>query len=155
METIGLAASLITIVQLLQRTCETLKDAPDALEQVLGQANSLSALLKRLESIEQLLSPDRKQFLATQFDRSACSSTVQDLKALADKIVPAKHSGEKSGFRATIPADLALKSRVSWFLKESKARKLSERMKAMCERIANATDQILLLGFRVACLDMN
>lgn len=122
----------------------TLKDAPDVLEQVLDQANSLAALLKRLESIEPFLSDDRRLFLASLFDRAACASTVRDLKTLVDKISPAEYGAEKGGFKKNLPGELALKSRVMWFLKERNAKRLSERMKGQCEQIANATDQILL-----------
>jgi hypothetical protein len=148
MDGIGLAASIITIVQLLQKTYETIKDAPHGLEQVLAQANSLAALVKRLDSIEPFLSDDRKRFLASQFDRAACASTVQDLKTLVDKISPTEYGAEKGGFKKNIPGELALKPRVMWFLKESNAKKLSERMEAQCQQIANATDQILLSEIR-------
>jgi hypothetical protein len=145
MDGISLATSIITIVQLLQKTFETLKDAPDGLEQVLAQANSLAALVKRLDSIEPFLSDDRRRFLASQFDRAACAGTVQDLKTLVDKISPTEYGAEKSGFKKNLSGELALKPRVMWLLKESNAKKLSERMKAQCDQIANATDQILLL----------
>jgi hypothetical protein len=148
MDGISLATSIITIVQLLQKTYETLKDAPDGLEQVLAQANSLAVLVKRLDSIEPFLSDDRRRFLASQFDRAACASTVQDLKTLVDKISPTEYGAEKSGFKKNLSGELALKPRVMWLLKESNAKKLSERMKAQCEQIANATDQILLLETR-------
>ena len=52
MNAIGLAMNIVAIVQILQQTYETLKDAPAALEQVIAQANSLAALVKRLDSIE-------------------------------------------------------------------------------------------------------
>jgi hypothetical protein len=144
MDGIGLAMNIITLVQILQQTYETLKDAPTALEQVITQANSLAALLKRLDSIEPFLSDDRKQFLASQFDRAACASTVRDLRTLVDKISPREDGAKKSSFKVELPGGLALKQRVMWFLKESNAMKLSERMKAYCGQIANATDQILL-----------
>src|SRR5215471_2690953 len=82
MDGIGLAMNSITLVQILQQIYETLKDAPTALEKVIAQANSLAALIKRLDSIEPFLSEDRKQFLASQFDRAACASTVRDLRTL-------------------------------------------------------------------------
>jgi hypothetical protein len=144
MDGIGLAVSIFSIVLVLQNTYETLKDAPDALEQVLAQANSLAALIKRLDSIEPFLSDDRRRFLASQFDREACASTVQDLKTLVDKINPTKYGDEKSSFKKNLQGGLALKARVMWFLKESNAKKLSEQMKMQCEHIGNATDQILL-----------
>jgi hypothetical protein len=144
MDAISLAASIITIVQVLQKTYETLKDAPDALEQVLAQANSLAALVKRLDSIEPFLSDDRRRFLASQFDRAACARTVQDLKILVDKINSTGYGAEKGSFEKNLPGGLALKGRVMWFLKESNAKKLSEQMKMQCEHIGNATDQILL-----------
>jgi hypothetical protein len=144
MDGIGLAVNIITLVQILQQTYETLRDAPAALEQVIAQANSLAALVKRLDSIELFLSDDRRRFLASQFDRAACASTVQDLRILVDKISPHEDGAEKSSFKMNLPGGLALKQRVMWFLKESNAMKLSERMKAQCAQIANATDQILL-----------
>jgi hypothetical protein len=156
MEAVGLAASITTIVRLLQRTYETLKDAPAALEQVLAQANSLAALVTRLDSIEPFLSDDRRRFLASQFDRAACARTVDDLKTIVNKISETEDgaaknaewseekSTEKRGFKNSLPGGLALKTRVMWFLKESNAKKLSERMKTQCEQIANATHQILM-----------
>lgn len=65
-----------------------------------------------------------------------------------DKISLHEDDAEKSGFKTKLPGGLALKQRVMWFLKESNAMKLSERMKAQCAQIANATDQILLLETR-------
>jgi hypothetical protein len=154
MDGIGLSASIITVVQLLQKTYETIKDAPRGLEQVLAQANSLAALVKRLDSIEPFLSDDRKQFLASQFDRAACANTVQDLKTLVDKINPTEYGTEKNGFKKNLPGEMALKPRVMWFLKESNAKKLSERMKSQCEQIANATDQMLLSEIRPLSLPL-
>ena len=112
MDGIGLAVNIITLVQILQQTYETLKDAPAALEQVITQPNSLAALVKRLDSIEPLLSDDRRRFLTSQFDRTACASTVRDLRTLVDKISPHEDGAEKGGFKTGLPGGLALKQRV-------------------------------------------
>jgi hypothetical protein len=144
MDGIGLAVNIITVVQILQQTYETLKDANADLEQVIAQANSLAALVKRLDSIEPLLSDDRRRFLASQFDRSACVSTVRDLKTLVEKISPHKDGPEKSSFKMNLSGGLALKESVKWFLKKNSAMKLTGQMKEQCAQIANATDQILL-----------
>jgi hypothetical protein len=154
MDGIGLAMNIVTLVQILQQTYETLKDAPAALEQVIAQANSLAVLLKRLDSIEPFLSTDRKQFLASQFDHAACASTVKDLRTLVDKINPYEDGAEKSGFKMHLLGGLMLKQRVMWFLKESSVMKLSERMKVQCGQIANATDQILLSEALPLCLPL-
>ena len=61
-----------------------------------------------------------------------------------NKITPDEDTTEKGGFKMKLASGLALKQRVVWFLKESDAVKLSERMKAQCTQIAYATDQILL-----------
>ena len=136
MDAVGLALNIVEIVKILKQTYETLKDAPAALEEVIAQANSLAALVKRLDSIEPFLSDDRKHFLASQFDSAACANTVRELRILVDKISQHDDGTEKTGFK--------MKQRVLWFLKQSSAEKLSERMKAHCKQIANATDQILL-----------
>lgn len=144
MEGVGLAASIITIVQILQKAYESQKDAPESLQVILAQANSLAALIKRVDSIEPLLSDDRRRFLDSQFNRKSCESTVQDLKSLVDKINPNQHGLEKADHKKGLSGQLGLKPRIMWFLKESNARRLSERMKTQCEHIAAATDQILL-----------
>lgn len=144
MEGVGLAASIITIVQILQKAYESQKDAPESLEIILAQANSLAALIKRVDSIEPLLTEERKRFLASQFDRQSCEITVRDLKALVDKINPNQGGYEKIDHKKGLSGQLGLKPRIMWFLKESNAKRLSERMKTQCEHIANATDQILL-----------
>jgi len=143
MDGIGLAMNIVALVQILQQTYETLKDAPAALEQVITQTNSLANLVKRLDSIEPRLSDDRRQFLASQFDRAACAGTVRELRELADKIYPNDDGAKKSGLKK-LSDGLGLKGRVMWFLKESDAMKLSERMKAQSTQLANATDQIML-----------
>jgi hypothetical protein len=135
MDGIGLAVRIIAIVQILQKTYETLKDAPDALEQVLAQANSLAALVKRLDSIEPFLSDHRKWFLASQFDRAACARTVQTLRTLVDKIDPTEYGAEKYTLKKNLASGQALKAHVMWFLKESNAKKLSDQMKVQCEHI--------------------
>ncbi|KAF2685857.1 hypothetical protein K458DRAFT_387811 [Lentithecium fluviatile CBS 122367] len=85
-----------------------------------------------------------KRFLASQFYRAACASTIYDPKTLVDKISPTEYGAEKSGVKKDLSGELALKPRVMWILKESDAKKLSARVKVQCERITNATDQILL-----------
>ena len=107
---IGLAITCGEIAKALRDVYETLKDAPEALKEILIKTTALNLLLLRLQALEQQLSLDRKLFLTAYFDSSRCYETIKTLTALVDKT-----KTEKKGIQHN------LKERIKWLISKSEA----------------------------------
>lgn len=146
MDPIGLALDFIEIIKVLQQTFEKIKDAPKAFEDIVSQANKVNGVLLRLTSLGALLSEDQKRYLADQIDYKDCKQTICELSELVERIRPGakaaiEHGSSKGKVNET---PMTLKQKVYWFLKESDAKQLGQRMDTQAQRIANATDAIHL-----------
>jgi hypothetical protein len=145
MDAIGLAFDIIEIIKVLQQTFEKIKDAPKAFEDIVSQANKLNGVLLRLTSLQALLSEDRKRYLADQIDDKDCKQTIRELSELVERIRPGTKAIEYGSNKGKVDeTPMTLKQKVYWFLKESDAKQLGQRMDRQAQRIANATDTILL-----------
>jgi len=125
--------SLVTLVfqtvTILHNTLESIREAPDALSDLLSRTKSLQIMLHRLDNVRERLNPDRRQALNGMWDENRCRDTVETLHSLVLKIAFKK--GE------VFKGDGVL-SRIQWVLRKCTAEKLAERLQVHKQDIISA-----------------
>ena len=130
-DVIGLVISCGEIIKTLRDVCETMKDAPRALLDILDRTSALNLLLKRLQAHETQLNLDQQSFLRSSFDKDKCWDTIRDLKKLVHE-----SRIEAKGLH------LDLKGRFKWLLKQNNAEDLLTRLKDQEAQIGLAINLI-------------
>ncbi|KAI9697798.1 MAG: hypothetical protein M1836_004474 [Candelina mexicana] len=85
---LGLAGACVSVVQTIHKLIETLKEAPDALADLLYRTKSLSTVLNLLVPYEQQLTKEEKRLYLAAFGTKRCHSTLDSLQVVIDNLKP-------------------------------------------------------------------
>lgn len=116
-------------VQFLAGVVETLVDAPKSLTDVISETNRLQQLLEFLAGIQRELPPADQRFLDRQVNTAGCSTTVEDLWDLVEKIQPLKSDSLGSSDK------MKFTERIKWLLNKNKVEKLIVQLSEQVERL--------------------
>ncbi|KAI9717673.1 MAG: hypothetical protein M1812_004618 [Candelaria pacifica] len=85
---LGVAGACVSIVKTIHKLIETLKEAPDALADLLYRTKSLSIVLNLLVPYEQRLNKEEKRLYLAAFDTKRCYNTLDSLQVVIENLTP-------------------------------------------------------------------
>ncbi len=128
---ITLAHTCAKIVKTLHKTLESIQDAPESVNTLLGRCRALQITLGRVDVLSTQLDESRRSYLDSQIDGKRCKETIESLQSLVTSV-----GTVKEGFGQSFSAKMA------WIRKEKDALKFAEKLERERNDIAFAMGMI-------------